>query len=169
MMRMELLLEKLTSLLNEQLALYQTLLITLQQERKAIIDSHLITLSECTKEKENLILKIRVLEEQRINYMYAVAEVLESPVHTLTLRELSNRVGEPYASRLCDCATCLSALMQGIQEINHSNKALVAHSLDLIRGSLTFLNNLISENAVYYQTGKMQHLEKSGMVFSDNA
>ena len=92
-----------------------------------------------------------------------------APVETLTLSGLSKLVDEPYATQLSDCSTSLSALVQSIQEINQANKTLVSHSLDLIRGSLTLLNDLISHNAVYYQTGKMQAGEKSGMVFSKSA
>jgi len=164
------LLERLISLLNEERALYQSLLSTLQKERKAIIRSEIIRITECTKEKENLILKIRVLEEQRINYLDALATVLGISVDTLTLRELSRRVDESYATQLDDCSTGLGALIQSIQEVNASNKALVSHSLDLIRGSLSLLNDLISHTAVYYQTGRMQKTDqKGGMVFSKSA
>ena len=168
-MKTNYLLEKLISLLNEEYSLYQALLMVLQKERKALVNSHLARVTDCTKEKENLILKIRVLEEQRINYMDNLAEVLKSPVQACPLAALAALVDEPYATQLMDCHTSLSALIQSIQEVNQSNKALVSHSLDLIRGSLTLLNDLIFHNAIYYQTGKMQTTEKSGLVFSKSA
>ena len=168
-MKTDLLLEKLVALLNEECRLYRLLLLVLQKERRAIIDSQLVQVTECTKEKENLILKLRVLEEQRINYLNNLAAHLDGPVESLSLGELSNLVDEPYATQLSDCSTSLGALIQSIQEINQANKTLVSHSLDLIRGSLTLLNDLISHNAVYYQTGKMQAGERSGMVLSKSA
>jgi flagellar biosynthesis/type III secretory pathway chaperone len=155
--------------LNEEFSFYRTLLSYLQEERKAIVHSQLEKLTECTKEKENLILKIRVLEEQRINYLNNLSDALEAPVQTFSLTDLAQVVDEPYATQLKDCATSLNALIQSIQEINQSNRALVSHSLDLIRGSLTLLNDLISHNAIYYQTGKVQASEKGGVVFSKSA
>ena len=168
-MKTNLLLEKLINLLNEECRLYRSLLLVLQTERRAIIDSQLFQLTECTKKKENLILKLRVLEEQRINYLNNLAALLDTPVEALSLRGLSKLVDEPYGTQFSDCSTTLSALIQSIKEINQANKALVSHSLDLIRGSLTLLNDLISHNAVYYQTGKMQAGERGGMVFSKSA
>ena len=168
-MRADLLLEKLISLLNEEFSFYRMLLTFLQKERKAIVHSQLEELTECTKEKENLILKIRVLEEQRVNYLSNLGDVLGTPVQELALTDLAQIVEVPYATQLADCATSLNALIQSIQEVNQSNRALVSHSLDLIRGSLTLLNDLISHNAVYYQTGRVQAGEKSGIVFSKSA
>ena len=168
-MRVNLLLEKLISLLNEESSFYRTLLAFLHEERKAIVHSQLEKLIKCTKEKENLILKIRVLEEQRINYLENLGDELEAPVQTLSLTDLAQIVNEPYATQLTGCATRLNALIQSIQEINQSHRALVSQSLDLIRGSLTLLNDLISHNAIYYQTGKVRASEKGEIVLSKSA
>jgi len=167
-MRTDLLLEKLISLLNEQISLYHSLLNVLQHERRAMIAVEPLILNECTKEKENLILKIRVLEEHRINYVENLAESFCCPATELPLRKLAERVEEPFATQLLDCSCALSALVGSIHEINQSNRSLVSHSLDLVRGSLTLLNSLVCSHSVYHQTGQVHVAERSGMVFSDN-
>ena len=92
--------EKFVGLLDEELALYDELLVVLQREKSALVNSQLFALNECTKEKESIILKIRVLDEQRIYFLTSLAELLECPADVLTLTRLSELIPEPYATQL---------------------------------------------------------------------
>jgi len=134
---MELLLTKFLGLLDEEIDLYGSLLSILQKEKNAVVDSSLEKLIESSKEKENLFLKIRILEEQR-----------------------------PVILEIRNCQSSFVSLVQSIQEINLANKALLNHSLELVRGSLSLLNDLMSSNQIYYRTGKMQLNDQSGKLLS---
>jgi len=158
----DLFLNKLLQVLEGEKDLYRSLLSVLQQEKKAVINSNLNDLNESGKKKENLVLKIRILEEQRITLLKKLCEILELSHHNLTLRTLSDSVGEPYSNRFKEYHSYLLALIQSIQEINHSNRDLMTHSLELIKSSLFFLNNFMGASPVYYRTGKIQNEKQSG-------
>ncbi len=166
MIGMDSLLKKLLGLLEEETDLYRSLLSILQKEKKAVVASQLEELNEAGKEKESLILKIRILEEQRLRVQGRLADSLRYDPQDLTLTKLSQLVGEPYSIRLKICYSNLLTLIPSIREINHSNKSLLTHSLELVRGSLTLLNNFAASNAVYHRTGEMKMSGKSGNVLS---
>ncbi|MBW1740676.1 MAG: flagellar protein FlgN [Deltaproteobacteria bacterium] len=163
---MDLLLNKFLGLLEGETALYRSLLLVFQKEERAVVDSKLKELNETSKEKENLVLKIRILEEERVRMVERLAELLGYSPQLLTLTKLSQLVEEPYSTRLKDCCSNLSALIQSVQEANQANKALLTHSLELVKGSLALLNNLMPSNPVYYRGGKIQINDQGGKVVS---
>ena len=163
---MELLLNDLLGLLEGEIGLYASMLLALQKEKKAIVDSNHEELNETSREKENLFLKIRILEEQRLSVLEKLARNLGHPARDLTLSKLSQLVQEPQSTQLVDCHSTFLSLAQSIQEINLSNKALLTHSLDLVNGSLSLLSDLLSSSPVYYRTGKMEAGDQSGRLLS---
>jgi len=163
---MELMLNDLLGLLEGEIGLYASMLLALQTEKKAIVDSNPTELNETSREKENLFLKIRILEEQRISLLEKLAQELGQPSQDLTLSKLSQLVQEPQATQLGECHSTFLSLAQSIQEINQSNKTLLTHSLDLLKGSLSLLSDLLSSNPVYYRTGKMEVGDQSGRLLS---
>ena len=163
---MKLLLDEFLNVLEGEIGLYASLLFALQKEKKAIVDSNLEELNEAGKEKESLFLKIRILEEQRLTTMDKLADGFGHPSQELTLIKLSQSVEEPQSTQLADCHSKFLSLAQSIQEINLSNKALLNHSLDLVRSSLTLLTDMMPSNPVYYRTGKMLSGDQSGKLLS---
>jgi flagellar biosynthesis/type III secretory pathway chaperone len=159
-------LNKFVDLVEDEIGLCRSLLSVLQKEKQAVVGSELTALNETSKAKENLLLKIRILEEERLRMLEKLADSLGYPTQDLTLSKLPQLVEEPHSTRLMECYSNLSALTQSIQDVNNINKALLKHSLELVRGSLTFLDNLLAANPVYYPTGKIQSSGQSGMVFS---
>jgi len=163
---MELLLNDLLGLLEGEIGLYASMLLALQKEKKAIVDANHDELNETSREKENLFLKIRILEEQRLSVLEKLARNLGQPAQDLTLNKLSQLVQEPQSTQLVDYHSTFLSLAQSIQEINLSNKALLTHSLDLVNGSLSLLSDLLSSSSVYYRTGKMEAGDQSGKLLS---
>ncbi|MDY6986651.1 MAG: flagellar protein FlgN [Thermodesulfobacteriota bacterium] len=163
---MELLLGKFLGLLDDEIGLYGTLLLILQREKRAVVGSNLKDLNESNKEKESLFLKIRILDEQRLALLERLAQALQQEAPSLTLTKLSQLVEEPYASGIRNRQSSFLSLAQSIQEINLSNKALLDHSLDFVRGSLSLLNDLMPSCPFYYRTGKMQPGDQIGKVLS---
>ena len=82
---MDELLDKFLGVLTGETELYRGLLHLLQEEKKAVVYAELKGLNETAKEKESLILKIRILEEERVNLLKKIAAVLGSPSPSLTL------------------------------------------------------------------------------------
>ena len=157
---------KFLGLLEGEAELCSLLLLVLQEEKRAFVDSELKALYETSKEKENLRLKIQILEEQRLRMLEKLADSLGCAQQKPTLTELSELVGEPYSTHLNDCYSNLLAITESIRDLNRSNKSLITHSLGLVRGSLTLLDNLVSFSPVYYRTGEIQACNRSGKVLS---
>ena len=160
------LLNKLIGLLVHATELYQSLLRVVEIEKDAVVGLNLKQLNEVCKAKDNLLLKLRILEEQRQQVMHRVAAELGCSPQGLTLTELSQQVDESYARRLLDCSTDLLALVQTLQDVTQQNKSLMSHSMQLIQGSYNLLNNLMVENPVYYRSGTVDGGDETGRLLS---
>ena len=166
---MEHLLKKLLGLLAHATELYQSLFVVVQKEKDAVVGLNLRLLNEARKAKDNLLLKLRILEEQREQLMDRLAPDLNCAPQEISLTQLSNLVGEPYAGRLRDRSSELLSLIQKLQEANQQNKMLLSHSLELVQGSYHLLNNAMAANPVYYRSGDLQKNAQTGKLLSGDA
>ncbi len=163
---MKILIKRLTSLLDEETELLEALLSVLQDENNALSCAKLNKLNETCKEKENLVLKIRILEEQRIHILQEFSEVSGCSPRIITLAGLSGLAEGDDSTRLTGCRSNLLSLAESIRDLNKSNRSLLNYSIGLVRTSLSFLDNFISPNLLYYNNGRLQTIDKSGRVFS---
>ncbi len=160
------LMENFLGALEVETELYRSLLSVVLREKEALLNSQLEDLNEASKEKENLLLKIRILEEQRMHMSDKLADFFGCPSQDLTLKRLSQLVEEPYSKRLEACRSELLTLIKDMQETNLANKTMIAHSLDLIKGSISLLDGLMASNKIYYPTGRLQNNNYGGKVFA---
>ncbi|MBW2411194.1 MAG: flagellar protein FlgN [Deltaproteobacteria bacterium] len=158
------LLNELSGLLHQETELYGALLALMDNEKQAVIATNSEKLNEITKAKENLLLKLRILDEQRSHLLRKLADVLGQPENALSLKNLSNMVEAPHASRLRRSRTKLLSLITEVQAANSQNRALFTHSLELVRGSMNLLNNLMTSNPVYFRTGDLQQHHQTGNI-----
>ena len=163
---MEHLLDKLLGSLEKASELYQSLFRVLQNEKDAVVGLNLQQLNEACKAKDNLLLKLRILDEQREQIMERVAAELGRSPQGLTITELSLLVDEPYAERLRERSADLLALIQALQDTTQQNKFLMSHSMQLIQGSYNLLNNLMVANPVYYRSGNVQNNAQTGQLLN---
>jgi flagellar biosynthesis/type III secretory pathway chaperone len=163
---MEQFLNKLIGLLEHTTELYQSLFAVVQNERNAVVGLDLQQLNEACKAKDNLLLKLRILEEQREQIMVRLAAEIGCSSQGLTLTQLSLLVDESYARRLVDLSRDLLALIQSLQDATQQNKFLMSHSMQLIRGSYNLLNNLMAANPLYYRSGNVQNTDQTGKLVS---
>ena len=163
---MEHLLDKLLVSLEQATELYQSLFRVLQNEKEAVVELNLQQLNEACKAKDNLLLKLRILEEQREQIMDRLTAGLGRSPHGLTITELSLLVDEPYAERLRERSADLSDLIEALQDATQQNKFLMSHSMQLIQGSYNLLNNLMAANPVYYRTGNVQNNAQTGQLLN---
>ncbi len=163
---MDLLLDELLGVLEVQTELYHGLFSVLKTEHEAIVESGLEKLNEANGEKEMLVLKIQNLEDQRLKTLDRLADLLGCPVQDLTLVKLSQFTEAPYSARLKAGRSNLLSITEKVRKANERNRSLLTHSIDLVKGSMVLLNNLIAPNAVYYRSGQIQNSDKNGRVFS---
>lgn len=163
---MKKLMDELISIFEKQIKLHQSLLAVLMEEKTSIVESNLIELNNANGEKETLILKIKNLEENRLNLVVKIAEALSEDSQNLTLKRLCEITEEPHSTRLDDCRSRLILLTDNVRKSNEENKVLLTQAVELVRGSFMLLDNLMSSNSVYYRTGEIGNKGQSGRVIS---
>ena len=106
--------------------------------------------------------KLRLIEEQRIRLVREMAKALGYPLRDFTITMISQLLGEPFAGRLCQAGTDLSKVLNTVKDANHRNKQLFEHSRELLRGSFNLLSELTQSDMVYYRTGNVQRTYQTG-------
>jgi flagellar biosynthesis/type III secretory pathway chaperone len=161
-MKMEPMINQLLRVLERESELYRSMLTVIDQESKGAIRSDLNALTKAGEEKENILVKLRSIEEQRIRLVRETADALGYPPREFTLTMMSQLVGEPLAGRLSQAGTDLSTVLNVVKDANHRNKQLFEHSLELLRGSFNLLSELTQSDIVYYRTGNIQRTYQTG-------
>ena len=161
-MKMEPMINQLLRVLERESELYRSMLTVIDQESKGAIRSDLNALTKAGEEKENILVKLRSIEEQRIRLVRETADALGYPPRDFTLTMMSQLVGEPLAGRLSQAGTDLSTVLNVVKDANHRNKQLFEHSLELLRGSFNLLGELAQSDMVYYRTGNIQRTYQTG-------
>ena len=126
-MKMEPMINQLLRVLEWESELYQSMLTVIDQESKGAIRSDLNALTKAGEEKENILVKLRSIEEQRIRLVRETADALGYPPREFTLTMMSQLVGEPLAGRLSQAGTDLSTVLNAVKDANHRNKQLFEH------------------------------------------
>ncbi|MBI5634149.1 MAG: flagellar export chaperone FlgN [Nitrospirae bacterium] len=139
--------DALARILNEQVNGFKTLLELLQRERLCLIDLNAGAVEELYKEKDILILRLRLLEEERLRLMKDFGK------GDLTLQKLGELTGN---NTFFDLRSKLKSLVQAIEELNNFNRLLIERSLSYFRS-----------NAGFFRTfGFNEGLPQKGMLLS---
>ncbi|MBV6340525.1 flagellar protein FlgN [Candidatus Magnetobacterium casense] len=160
--------DALKKILNEQVIGYKALFELLQVERQSLVDFNEQSVERLSKEKDTLVLKLRLLEDERVRLMrkYSLEASKEAKarqvqagtndgnnqqVYTnikadISLKELAEITGD---SVFLDIRSKLRSLLQGIEELNDYNKILIERSINYLKNNLNFLRTLgINPNVV---------------------
>jgi flagellar biosynthesis/type III secretory pathway chaperone len=160
------LLDRFVGIVEDEAGLYSRMPAILQREKQAVAGADRGALCRICAEKEKLIALIQGLEEQRVEMLAKLADIVGGPRERLTLTRLSQRVAEPYASRIKATGERLSMLIRRIQDANQSNKGLIEHHLQLVAGAITFFERTQKPSQVYHRTGELRQVQQTGRVFS---
>jgi len=161
-MKLDLMLEQLLGLLDQESELYQSMLAVIAKEKAAAVGSELDALNEAGLEKENILVALRNIDQQRRRLVADLAEKLEYPPQKLTLKKIAAEVDEPFAGRLRQANSDLKSVLSQVQEANQRTQHLFEHSLELLRGAFNLLNELHSANTVYHRTGNIHSPNSTG-------
>jgi hypothetical protein len=146
------LLETIQKVLVEQVQGCRLLLELLQREKICLINLQMGELEALTKEKDILVLKLRLLEEERgrlidrfvfENFSELPAE--GSAFQKISLLKLAELTGEPI---FLEIRSKLISLSQGIKELNDLNKVMIDRTLGFLKKNTQFLG------VVYPETSK---------------
>ena len=137
------LLESLKKVLFEQVQGCRLLLELLQREKICLLDLQMEGIEALTKEKDILVLKLRLLEEERKrlldhfireNPQYLLVESSDS--QKINLRKLAEVTGETIFQEL---RSKLISLSQSIKELNDLNRIMIDRTLGFLKMNNQFL------------------------------
>ena len=161
-MKMDLMTNQLLGVLERESELYRAMLTVIDKESKAAVRSNLNALTKAGEEKENILARLRLIEEERIRLVREMAEALGYPSRGFTLTMISQLVGQPFAGRLSQAGTELSTVLNTVKNANLRNKQLFEHSQELLRSSFNLLSEFMQSDMVYYRTGNIQRTYQTG-------
>lgn len=129
--------ESIKNILIEQINNYRSLLELLQKEKECLIDINPRGVEEISKEKDTTILKLRLLEEERIRLIdkFSAQNRMNEKINLQRLYEMT-KDEDLHTIRLQ-----LISLLQSIQELNTFNMILINRSLNFVRQSTSFLES----------------------------
>ena len=161
--------QQVMALLAQESGLYRNFLELLHQEKAAAVQLELDRLQQVGRLKDELTDRLRGLERQRQDALTELAVRLEIPAETVTVNALAQQLGEPYSHQLRQLRAELLTIIQSVQEANQQNRALLADSIDLLKGSYQLLNRLTADSPVYARTGGVLYSGSEGRLFSRRA
>ncbi len=126
------------AILVEQVEGYRELMKILQRERESLVHFNAKNVESLSKEKDTVVLKLRLLEEERIRLVGAFATD-EAIAEEDAFRRLVEQAGDDSFQRL---RLQLISLLQGIMELNGFNRILIERSAAVVKNALNFLGSV---------------------------
>ncbi len=130
--------DELIRILNEEVKCYRRLLELLGREKDAIISFKPAILEEISKNKDTLILQIRLLDDERKRL---VKELSRQYSTGSSLSDIYAATGDKELLRI---RSELVSILQSIEEINEINRIFIDRATLHIKTSATFLQSVSS-------------------------
>lgn len=154
----------LLSILRRELEVYRELRTVIVHEKDILMKPSLEDINESNSKKETCILKAKMLEETRINSVKRIAKCLGIEKDNVNLTTLSSHANDKLKQELKAYQVDLSSLLMEIRELNKISKDLLDSSLSFLKGSIDFINELMSSGPTYMNTGKISLLPGNGKI-----
>lgn len=129
------------NILEEQINTYKKLHDLLNSERECLVKIDADKVEEISKEKDTIIMRLRLLEEERQRLIIQFAED-NSASANINLNELGQLTGNSQFSEL---RSRLMSILQSIEEMNQFNSILIERSINYIKTNRSFFNSFASE------------------------
>jgi len=126
------------SILTEQVGGYRILLDLLQRERATLLRFDPRAMESLSKEKDTIVMKLRLLEEERVRLVRAFTEE-HGIADKAAFSKLAETAGDDSFQRL---RLQLISLLQSIMELNGFNRVLIVRSSLVVKNALNFLGSI---------------------------
>lgn len=131
-------LESIKNILVEQISGYRLLLDLLQKERESVLSFDTNSVETVSKEKDTIIIRLRLTEEERVRLIDKFAAENNLP-RDFSLKKLIEATGDEGLQIL---RMQLISLVQSIDELNKFNMVLIGRSLNFVRHSMAFFESM---------------------------
>lgn len=128
------------SILIDQIRGYRSLMNILQRERAYLLSFNPSGIENLSKEKDNLVIKLRLLEEERIRLIEGFLK--ENNIDgEISLNRLYEVTGDDAFKVI---RLQFVSLIQAISELNEFNRILIERSLNFLKGATTIFDTQVS-------------------------
>lgn len=128
------------SILIDQIRGYRSLMNILQRERTYLLSFNPSGIENLSKEKDNLVIKLRLLEEERIRLIEGFFK--ENNIDgEMSLNRLYEVTGDDAFKVI---RLQFVSLIQAISELNEFNRILIERSLNFLKGATTIFDTQVS-------------------------
>lgn len=130
------------SILKEQISAYKMLLELLNKERESLVNFDAEKVEEVSKEKDTVVMRLRLLEEERVRLIGKFAED-NNLASNLNLEKMAKYTGDDTYSVL---RSQMLSLLQIIDDMNKFNSILINRSIKYIRTTTSFFNSFTTQH-----------------------
>jgi len=148
--------QELVSVLGKELALFKELRSLLDQETKPLIEMDTKAIEANVKAKQTLELRLKILEQSRLQIVSQMAQALRIDPADATLKNLARFAPNGQRERLVRAREAFIRLTGEIQEKVEKNGQLVQSSLRVVQGLQQVIANALEEPATYEDAGKLR-------------
>ncbi|BCY17927.1 MAG: flagellar protein FlgN [Chloroflexi bacterium] len=135
----------------------QSLLTVLQQERQALVQKDVETLSNLVDQKESLLDELGSDEESRRSLLEKLAQNYGLEKEVLGLTDILRRLQMTASERVYRLQEGIVALQGKIRELNRANQALAEMNLERITALQEYLVSLYSSPSYYKPPAGVQN------------
>ena len=142
--------------IDHEIATYRQLLELQRAEKQLVITQALEPLLANLQEKEHLTRRLAQLESAREAILADLVLLLGLPTSSVTLRQLSAQLDEPYASTMREQREQLHTVVTELQQLYRDHAVLLRDSLAFVDNALLFLESMMASGSTYQQTGEVR-------------
>lgn len=129
------------NILKEQINSYKILLMLLEEERLCLIDINADKIEQISKEKDTVVMRLRLLEEERIKLMNEFAED-NGLSKNMNLEDLTKHTKDNTFSVL---RMEMLSILRNIEEKNKFNTFLINRSIGYLNTTTSFFNSFATQ------------------------
>lgn len=147
---------ELMAILDEETACYADMRRVLADEAATISLSRKDRFDQVQYEKESLVVKLQQLEEKRKTLVGQLSATTATDGRIMTVRQLAYVATPPTREKLLARASHLRSIIDDVKEKNRHNQLMINCYLELTKGTLKLLTNLLEDSSVYQKPGSHQ-------------
>ena len=159
--------KNLEELLKQKIKLYESFISLLKEEWTCVSKYSYDSLQDVITKKENIVIEMKALENDRSYLMLKIAEKLEVQQSSLTLKRIIQIRNNPNKNKLVKYRKILLFQIRKISELTDMTKSLMNHSALSLKKSLAYIHSADEKSqSPYLANGKVMEGRVEGRMLS---
>ena len=159
--------KNLEDLLKQKIKLYENFISLLKEEWTCVSKYSYDSLQEVIAKKENKVIEMKALENNRSYLMLKISEKLQVQQSSLTLKKIIQIRNNPNKINLAKCRKILLFQIKEISKLTEMTKVLMDHSALSLKKSLAYIHSADEKaQSPYLANGKVMEGRVEGRMLS---